>query len=191
MIHYRIATQDDLLFLAKLRIEVFFEWPYLYEGNLEYEKEYLKTYLNNSRSRVFLCLDDDKIVGASSCIPLEDETANIQKPFVDNGLPLNEYLYFGESVLLPSYRGKGIGIEFFKLREEYAKYLKKKYTTFCGVIRSDDHLMKPKNYIPLNDFWMKRGYKQASGLVCEIIWKDRQEQFDSPKKLQFWIKNLI
>ncbi len=36
------ACIDDL---ADLRISVFREYPYLYDGNLEYEKKYLKQYL--------------------------------------------------------------------------------------------------------------------------------------------------
>lgn len=30
--------------IAKLRIEVFSEWPYIYDGDFEYETTYLKTY---------------------------------------------------------------------------------------------------------------------------------------------------
>ena len=36
--------------LAKLRIEVFHEFPYLYEGNLAYEENYLSMYVESESS---------------------------------------------------------------------------------------------------------------------------------------------
>ena len=39
--------------LAALRIEVFRDFPYLYEGSTEYEKEYLKTYSLSTDSMIF------------------------------------------------------------------------------------------------------------------------------------------
>ena len=44
------AIADGLDPLAALRIAVFREWPYLYEGSSEYEKKYLDTYLRSARS---------------------------------------------------------------------------------------------------------------------------------------------
>ena len=37
------AALDDV---ARLRITVFREWPYLYDGDLEYERDYLNAYRN-------------------------------------------------------------------------------------------------------------------------------------------------
>ncbi len=36
--------------LAQLRIEVFREFPYLYDGDLDYEETYLDTYLQSDKS---------------------------------------------------------------------------------------------------------------------------------------------
>ena len=36
--------------LARLRIEVFREFPYLYDGAEDYERKYLQTYINSPRS---------------------------------------------------------------------------------------------------------------------------------------------
>ena len=45
---------DDL---AQLRITVFREFPYLYDGTTEYEARYLQTYLNSVDSIAVLALD--------------------------------------------------------------------------------------------------------------------------------------
>ena len=45
--------------LARLRITVFRDFPYLYEGSYEYEKEYLKVYTNSSASVLVAAFDRD------------------------------------------------------------------------------------------------------------------------------------
>lgn len=40
--------------LARLRIEIFREFPYLYDGDRDYEQKYLATYLNCPQSVVVL-----------------------------------------------------------------------------------------------------------------------------------------
>jgi len=44
--------------LAELRIKVFHDFPYLYEGSLDYEKNYLKIYTESSRSGVLVDCHD-------------------------------------------------------------------------------------------------------------------------------------
>ena len=43
--------------LARLRIAVFRDWPYLYEGNQAYEERYLRIYADSPRAAVVLALD--------------------------------------------------------------------------------------------------------------------------------------
>src|SRR4051812_9034377 len=105
---------DDL---AKLRITVFRDFPYLYEGTEVYEKEYLKIYSNSAKSFLFAIYDGDSMVGATTCIPLQDETEDIQAPFKEAGFDIESIFYFGESILLRSYRGLGLGHRFFDARE--------------------------------------------------------------------------
>ena len=66
--------------LAQLRIQVFRDFPYLYDGDLAYEERYLQTYIQASDSVIVLALDDDKVVGASTGIPLKYETDEVKKP---------------------------------------------------------------------------------------------------------------
>lgn len=68
--------------LAALRLCVFREFPYLYEGNEAYERRYLQTYINAPRSLCLLVKDGDAIVGASTALPLADESSEFQQPFV-------------------------------------------------------------------------------------------------------------
>jgi GNAT superfamily N-acetyltransferase len=189
-INYRIATKDDFIHLSKLRIQVFYEYPYIYQGTIDYELAYLNTYLKSQNSRIFLALKDDLIIGATSCLPLIDEEANVVNPITSAGFDPSEFLYFGESVLLPEHRGRGIGVKFFELREAYAINLNFKYCVFCSVIRPDNHPLKPTLYKPLDLFWEKRGYQKMDNCFASFDWLDRNETQSTTKQLQFWIKRV-
>jgi GNAT superfamily N-acetyltransferase len=176
--------------IARLRIEVFRDFPYLYKGDLDYEKEYLQTYQNAQGNAFILALDSGRVVGASTCIPLEQETPEVSEPFLAHSIPIEKIMYFGESVLLKPYRGQGIGKAFFNLRESFA--VSQGYTTacFCAVERPESHPLRPKDYQPLHRFWEKMGYTQQPDLFCFIEWQDLDQDKADRKKLIFWLKDL-
>lgn len=175
--------------LGRLRITVFREYPYLYDGSLEYERDYLRTYVNASRSLVVLVTDEkEDVLGATTCIPLRDEGPEFQEPFLRHGFDVNEVCYFGESILLPRFRGRGIGKEFFKRREAHARRLGVRWTGFCAVDRPQDHPLRPASYRPLDDFWTTQGYTKRPEMQATFVWKEIGEAAESPKKLTFWLK---
>lgn len=174
--------------LGQLRISVFREYPYLYDGSLEYERDYLQTYLHTPRSLVVLVLDTGRVVGATTCIPLADEGAEFQQPFLQAGYDLSQVCYFGESILLPEYRGRGLGRVFFQRREAHAQALQLPVTAFCAVDRPATHPRRPADYEPLDAMWEKMGYQKLPQLQATFHWKEIDEAAESPKTLTFWLK---
>lgn len=100
------AVLDDV---ARLRIAVFREWPYLYDGDLDYERRYLATYPHSPGALVVVAMDGARVVGASTATLMEDHAAEFAAPFAGTGLELGQIYYGAESVLLPEYRGQGVG----------------------------------------------------------------------------------
>ncbi len=176
--------------LAELRIKVFHDFPYLYEGDLEYEKNYLKVYTDSPRSVLVAAFLNDKIIGAATALPLSDEADYVKEPFLKAEMNLEEIYYFGESVLLKEYRGLGLGHEFFNGREAAVKKFGFKIATFCGVERPVDHPMRPKDFRPLDEFWMKRGYEKQTHLNSEFSWRDLGESHETKKKMTYWLKKI-
>lgn len=192
---YRLYTGREIsaVFepLAALRISVFRDWPYLYEGSPEYEYQYLQTYANAPRALLFAAFDGDHMIGATTCIPLHDETPEVKKPFVEAGFNIQTIFYFGESILLPTYRGTGLGHRFFDEREAHARrFGTYTHTCFCGVVRPDDHPARPDNYRPLDDFWTKRGYQKVPGLRSEFDWPDIGDAVSTQKPMQYWMREM-
>ena len=174
---------DDL---ARLRIGVFRDFPYLYEGSIDYEKEYLKTYTQSRRSFLFAVYSGSQMVGATTCIPLSDETADIRKPFEEASYDLDKIFYFGESILLPSFRGLGLGHRFFDEREAHARQFDTfKKTCFCAVERPENHPAKPLDYRPNDAFWLKRGYRKQPALQSLMEWPDVGEVASTPKRMVY------
>ena len=92
--------------LADLRIRIFYDYPYLYEGSRDYEWRYLQTYAQAADSVVVGAFDGSRLVGAATALPLRHEPTELTQPFRDRGLNISRIFYFGESVLLPEYRGR-------------------------------------------------------------------------------------
>ena len=177
--------------LARLRVTVFRDWPYLYDGTMSYESAYLRRFAASEDSVVVAAYDGDTIVGAATGAPLGDHAEDFAKAFEGDAFDITRIFYCGESVLLPAYRGQGLGHAFFDGREAHARALGRfTHITFCGVVRPDDHPLRPANYRPLDDFWMKRGYRKADGLTTTYAWKDIDEAGESAKAMQFWLKAL-
>ncbi len=182
------AVFDDL---ASLRITVFRDFPYLYEGSKDYEKAYLRTYANAERSFLFAVYDGTTMVGATTCIPLTDETADVRKPFEDAGMDLDRIFYFGESILLKPYRGLGLGHRFFDEREAHARSFGSYDTTcFCAVDRGVSHPAQPADYRPNDAFWLKRGYRKVPALQSTFDWPDIGETHSTPKPMIYWMRPL-
>jgi GNAT superfamily N-acetyltransferase len=179
------AHLDDV---ARLRIAVFRDWPYLYDGTLDYERAYLTTYRDNKGALLVGAFDAGMLVGASTSTFMEDHAEGFAAPLRQIGLPAGSILYGAESVLLPAYRGQGLGHRFFDLREAHARAHGRTHVAFCSVVRGADHPMRPETYRTNDAFWAGRGYEKLPGVLAEFSWKDVGDAGESVKPLQFWMR---
>ena len=177
--------------LARLRMVVFRDWPYLYDGSLAYEEEYLSKFAAAKGAVCIAAYDGAEVVGASTAQPMVETDPEFIEPFEKAGYDIARVFYCGESVLLASHRGHGLGHAFFDGREAHARRLGGfTYSTFCRVVRPDDHPLKPKDYRPLDGFWRKRGYAPVEGLVATYEWNDVDQPGPTSKTMQFWVRTL-
>lgn len=179
---------DDV---AQLRIAVFREYPYLYDGSLDYEKRYLEALSRSVMGVVVVARDLDNIVGASTALPLADAESTFQKPFIDVDENPKDYFYYAESVLLPEYRSKGIGRAFFHHRELAARQLGGfKRLCFCAVERPENHPKRPPNYRSLEPLWESEGFHHRPDLHTLYPWTDLGDSKETEKPMTFWVKEL-
>jgi GNAT superfamily N-acetyltransferase len=174
--------------LARLRVAVFRDWPYLYDGDLDYERRYLGKYAAMDDATIVVARDGARVVGAATALPLRRAEAEMQAPFIAAGLAAETWYYFGESVLEAGYRGRGIGVAFFAGREARAAALGYRRTTFCGVERPADHPARPAAYVPLDAFWTRRGYTRRPELRTSFTWRDLGATDETPHPMVFWTR---
>lgn len=177
--------------VARLRVAVFRDWPYLYAGDFDYERDYLQAYARSPGSVVVLALAGGEVVGASTGLPLADDAPAFQRPFLEAGRSVGDVFYFGESVLLPAWRGRGLGHAFFDRREAHARALGGfRWTAFCAVDRAADDPRRPAGHRGNEAFWSKRGYVRQPDLTMRLAWQEIGDASPSEKPLTFWLRAL-
>ena len=177
--------------LADLRIRIFRVFPYLYDGDLAYEEKYLARFRAADRAFLAAAFDGDRIVGAATAAPMAGEADEFRAPFEQAGYDVSKIFYFAESLLLPEYRGHGVGHRFFDAREAHARsFGEYEFATFCSVVRPAGHAARPAGYSPLDGFWRRRGYETMNGLTTTYAWTDVGDRDETEKTMQFWMKRL-
>jgi GNAT superfamily N-acetyltransferase len=176
--------------LARLRISVFRDWPYLYDGAEAYEARYLAGFADARDAIVVAARDQGAIVGCATGSALDGHHAEFAGPLAAAGIDLSTTFYCAESVLSPAYRGAGLGHAFFDAREAHARALGYQRSCFCAVVRPHDHPLKPAGYSPLDAFWRRRGYAPLPGAFAHFEWKDVDKPAPDLKPMQVWLRDL-
>ncbi len=173
----RKATTNDLDQLTDLfnQYRVF----YKKSSDISAGKEFLKERMVNNESEIFVALnEEDNFTGFVQLYPIFSST-RMKRLWLLNDL-----------FVAPSYRGQGIGVQFFEQREAHARAVGASVALFSSVIRALDHQCRPVGYNPLDHFWRKRGYAVVDGLICSLSWKEIGEAKETMKPMQFWMKRL-
>lgn len=176
--------------LATLRIRIFREWPYLYEGDAAHEEAYLRAFLASERATLVRARIGDEPVGIATASPLAGQPDSLVAPLVAAGVDVTRSFYFGESVLLPAYHGRGIGHLFFDAREAAAREAGADFAIFCGVVRQEDDPRRPADARDHAPFWRKRGYAPIEGALCDMSWKEIGGSEKVSHPMQFWMRAL-
>jgi GNAT superfamily N-acetyltransferase len=174
--------------LGRFRINVFREYPYLYEGTMDYERNYLSRYCKNKESILVLRTDEQGILGACTAIPLKSEDAEFMKPFA--GETLEKIFYIGEVMVRADSRLKGYGTALLSAAINLID--SRHYDKIClyTVERGLQHALKPPAYSPPEPLWNKFGFQKDSGRLAYYHWQDVTENGETQKPMHVWVKHL-
>jgi len=185
------AIADGLDDMATLRLDIFTEYPYLYQGRKEDELTYLGTYAEAPDACVILAYDGSAIIGAATGMPLIHEDAQLLDAFAGTAFPLEEIYYVGELLFRPAYRNCGMGQKLLARLESHIRSLGRYRTLTCATVeRPADHPLRPRDYIPITRFLARTGFVRLPGVTTHFTWLETDGvKRDHP--MQFWSKELI
>ncbi len=194
--HVDILRGDDMKhmldFVAQQRIRHYKGYPYLYEGNMQEELEYLNLVASSSHSALCVVYKDDHIasfaMGASFVEFASHFKGSIELFEAESRSP-HDYYYIADDIVLPGHEGHLLTERMFEQLEQYVRNLGFAYT--CIVHEQYDvHPLKPKDY---QDFdWSKLGYAKTESAIC-FTWNTLQSDGSSCKQehvLPYWVKKL-
>jgi GNAT superfamily N-acetyltransferase len=183
-----VGAVDDL---ATLRLEIFPEYPYLYQGRREDELAYLGSYAEAPDACVILACYGLTVIGAATGMPLVHEDAWMRDAFAGTTFPLNEVYYVGELLFRPDYRNCGLGRKLLDRLENHIRSLDGyRYLTCATVERPDDHPLRSRDYIPITRFLARTGFDRLLGVTTSFMWRET-DGVTRDHPMQFWSKELI
>jgi hypothetical protein len=178
--------------LVPLVVEVYKEYPYLYDCKMEadwmlYFKQ--RTFLHSSLSNVLIIFDNEKVIGFSYSIPLNEEVEIIQHDFLKNNAITRNYLYIGDTLISPYYQGKGLIKKIIASHEEHAQKIVCSSLVLVAIDRPENYCSKPSDYRSLDSLWDYLGF-QKNGMKVYESWLQVDTKKVEDNVQSIWIKKL-
>ncbi|MBN1115241.1 MAG: hypothetical protein JXA66_07865 [Oligoflexia bacterium] len=182
--------------IAALRIHEFAKFPYLYDGTLEYEREYLQLYSGNPDA-IFITLRNEKnsLVGMLTACPfaaMVDFLGDARAKYLADNKKPKDYFYYGEIIILPDYR-KELNLNLAAEVDRHALKSGYKKANMMTVVRQDDHKLKPDNYKSLDPLFSRLGFKKT-GITTEVAYNtfiSGTDSRESTNTMVFWEKEFF
>lgn len=185
-----LSVEGCLDDLASLRINIFKEYPYLYDGFPEDELKYLRLYMETPDAFVISVKDSGRMIGAATGVPLCYEHEGLVAPFIGTSYSVDELFYVGEVLFYQECRDRGLGLNLLKQIEEYVRTLGSyRYLTCATVVRPDNHPLYPENYVKIDKFLTRTGFNILPDVTSNFVWQETDGVMRD-HLMQFWIKEL-
>lgn len=166
------AIEKYAKYIASLRILMFKEFPYLYDGSLEQEEKYLSAYTDSPDSIVILAKQDDCIVGLLTGMPVTkicEFIADFKKILDENNRTTASAYYYGEALILPAYRGQGVLTKMFQELDSVIKKMSYNHAYGITSIREKNDSRRPANYRDTDPLWVRLGLTKTD-MIIEGEW---------------------
>lgn len=174
--------------LGCFRIEIFSQFPYLYDGEMEYERKYLARYAASPQSFLIFCEDELGLVAACTGTPLQNADEEFRVAFCDEDI--EQTYYIGELMVRRGFRGMGIGPKLLTAAIKEIGAMGFKKVSLCAVDRPQDHPMRPSDYVSPDGLWEKFGFEKLRDKKVYYHWRDLGEAAESEKPMSIWVLTL-
>lgn len=167
---------------GQLRLDYFRGYPYFYDGDHVFEREYLQNYASNPKTLLILSQN-----GALMGCPLRD-MSNHYKPFLHSKMPIEEMYYLGEFVFEPGTEREELQVEMYQKFEEEVRKMGYSQIALYEIATEENDSREPKGYVSIEKLWEKMGFIKQSGIVLEVYWEE--QGVEKLHHLVGWIKKI-
>ena len=154
--------------LAEFRLRYFREFPYLYVGTKDGEREHLAEYIANPTARLLIAGDVRKIVGVAIGTLLSTEKEilrQIDEPLRNFGIVPKRFYHFGEMIFDPEYRHRGIGKRMLEKLKTAGREQGADRFGFLAVAREPNDVRRPAGYVDSEVIFRKLGFEKTDIFV--------------------------
>ena len=182
--------------LVDFRLRYFREFPYLYVGTEEGEREHIAEYITNPTARLIITRKGEKIVGIAIGTMLFTETEILRQagePFRQLGIVPEQCYYFGEMIIVPEERSKSIGKQMLEALKNAGQEQGAARFCFLSVAREANDVRRPADYVDSDMIFRKFGFEKADVFVT-FEWKTVQSDGSIEKvanRLDLWIDKML
>lgn len=176
--------------IVRLRHQLLREWPVLRAEEWEAERDDLSAGFGSPRALAVLVWQGVRLVGVAAGLPMADEVRELRRPLTVAGTDPRTAFFLDHALLLPEFRGQGVGRRLFAEREEHALGLGYRWAVLAATERSPADPRQPAGWVPLDGFWRRLGYRPTATLAS-LTWKEVGEAMPSPKPVRLWRKALV
>ena len=185
-----LATEIGVL--ADFRLRYFREFPYLYVGTEVSEREHIAEYIANPTARLIIARDGVKIIGVAIGTMLSTESDilhRIAEPLQQLGIVTEQCYYFGEMIIVPEERSKGIGKQMLEALKDAGREQGAERFCFLSVAREPDDVRRPADYFDSVMIFHRFGFEKTD-ISVTFEWATIQADGSvkkSPNRLDLWI----
>ena len=182
--------------VSQFRIEAFREYPYLYEGKIEYEKKYLLGYMADTQGMIAVAKVDGVLAGISTGIPLNGNSeivADAKKIFRLKNIDISDYYYYGEIIVKPEFRRRSLAKMLYAAQDNLIIKWRFKHASILTIMRDKNHFLKPADYQSPDKMWEHLGFTRNQ-LKIDYSWPTIQADHtvkNISNTLEFWTKPLV
>jgi hypothetical protein len=182
--------------LARARMQLFAGPPYFYYGNQDYENNYLDPYINSESSLLVRCSIGAQTAGMLTGMPISQDVSILQGLQRDPE-SLRHCFYFGEYLVMPSYRRLGIARAMHWTALVFAQIRGFHQFAILTIIPEGTSQPKAKRATPTSRcLWHELGYTKT-GETCAFDWptlgQDKSDAVAVSRShaMELWLTNPV
>ena len=187
------AINDCFEAIATLRLMVFSEYPYCYQGSFEDEQKHFGQYTCHEDRSLAVLFEKNQIIGLSTRIPAASALPLLGRAVPElerRGVNIEQHYYVIESMIKQAFRGKKRGQLLYQEHEVFIR--RRGYQTNCLLTLATESTITSVEKKPFTSLWHWLGFKKTA-IQTSFTWLTRM--FDHLVREQshvfdFWARDL-